>query len=73
MCPLDRASKVANHYNTLCKFKSHRINLWLAAEVWVENREILSMNHLGEGLPLNNSEWPTSIEASIEALTDKVG
>jgi hypothetical protein len=31
---------------------------WLVAEVWVEKGAILGINDLGEGLPLDNAEWP---------------
>jgi hypothetical protein len=31
---------------------------WLVAEVWVEGGNILGINDVGEGLPLDNSEWP---------------
>jgi len=31
---------------------------WLVAEVWVEDGIILGINDVGEGLPLDNSEWP---------------
>jgi hypothetical protein len=35
---------------------------WLVVEVWVAEDEILSINELGEGLPLDGSEWPWSAE-----------
>ncbi len=31
---------------------------WLVAEVWVQDAAIVSINDLGEGLPLDNAEWP---------------
>jgi hypothetical protein len=31
---------------------------WLVAEVWVQDDLIVSINDLGEGLPLDDSEWP---------------
>lgn len=31
---------------------------WMVAEVWVENGAILDINDLGEGLPLDDAEWP---------------
>jgi hypothetical protein len=31
---------------------------WLVAEVWVQNGVIVGINDLGEGLPLDDSEWP---------------
>ena len=35
---------------------------WLVVEVWVGDGEILSINELGEGLPLDGSGWPWSAE-----------
>ncbi len=37
---------------------------WLVAEVWVDNGAILNINDLGEGLPLDNSEWPWPVAKS---------
>lgn len=31
---------------------------WSIAEVWVNNGQILSVNDLGEGLPLEDATWP---------------
>ena len=31
---------------------------WLIAEIWVREGKILNINDLGEGLPLDNAEWP---------------
>lgn len=31
---------------------------WLVAEVWVQDGDIVDINDLGEGLPLDNAEWP---------------
>jgi hypothetical protein len=31
---------------------------WLVAEVWVQDGDIVGINDLGEGLPLDNAEWP---------------
>jgi hypothetical protein len=31
---------------------------WLVAEVWVLGDSIVGINDLGEGLPLDDAEWP---------------
>lgn len=31
---------------------------WLVAEVWVQDGAIVGINDLGEGLPLDDYEWP---------------
>lgn len=42
----------------LVDYAVRREGQWLVAEVWVENNTILTINDLGEGLPLDNSDWP---------------
>jgi hypothetical protein len=34
------------------------IGYWLVVEAWVQSEEVLSISNLGEGLPLNDLEWP---------------
>jgi hypothetical protein len=34
------------------------VGYWLVAEVWIADGEILSINDLGEGLPLGDARWP---------------
>jgi hypothetical protein len=34
------------------------VGRWLVAEVWVRDQQILGLNDLGEGLPLENDAWP---------------
>jgi hypothetical protein len=31
---------------------------WRAAEVWVENETVVSINDLGEGVPPDGAPWP---------------
>jgi len=31
---------------------------WLVAEVWVLDGKIVGINDVGEGLPLDDSDWP---------------
>ncbi|MGD2078677.1 MAG: hypothetical protein PVH18_09860 [Chloroflexota bacterium] len=42
----------------LVDFAVRQEGQWLVAEVWVAEGKILDINDLGEGLPLDNSEWP---------------
>lgn len=42
----------------LVDFAVRQEGRWLVAEVWVDDGVILSINDLGEGLPLDGSEWP---------------
>jgi hypothetical protein len=42
----------------LVDFAVRQEGQWLVAEVWVEDGTILEINDVGEGLPLENSEWP---------------
>ena len=42
----------------LVDFAVRPVGLWLVAEVWVSDGRILAINDIGEGLPLNNAEWP---------------
>ena len=42
----------------LVDFAVRQEGRWLVAEVWVDDGVILSINDLGEGLPLDDSEWP---------------
>jgi hypothetical protein len=34
------------------------IGFWQVAEVWVAGGRVLSVNDLGEGIPLDNARWP---------------
>ena len=34
------------------------LDVWQAAEAWEEGGEIVSINHLGEGAPLDDVVWP---------------
>ena len=36
----------------------HGLDTWQAAEVWEEEGEIVSINHLGEGVPPEDAVWP---------------
>jgi hypothetical protein len=31
---------------------------WMVAEVWVQDGAIVGINDLGEGLPLDDADWP---------------
>lgn len=31
---------------------------WMVAEVWVQDGDIVNINDLGEGLPLDDADWP---------------
>lgn len=42
----------------LVDFAVRSVGHWLIAEVWVEDGHILSVNDIGEGLPLDDAEWP---------------
>lgn len=42
----------------LVAFAVRSVGYWLVAEVWVNHQQILSINDLGEGLPLDESSWP---------------
>jgi hypothetical protein len=42
----------------LVDFAVRRIGFWSVAEVWVADGHVLSINDLGEGLPLDGTEWP---------------
>ncbi len=42
----------------LVAFAVHSVGYWLVAEVWVNHRQILSINDIGEGLPLDDASWP---------------
>lgn len=46
----------ANRY--LVDFAVRSVGHWSVAEVWVADGRILSVNDLGEGLPLDNAQWP---------------
>lgn len=49
----------------LVDFAVRQEGQWLVAEVWVDDGTILSINDLGEGLPLDNTEWPwPAVESS---------
>jgi hypothetical protein len=34
------------------------LDYWLVVEVWLNNGEVEAVNALGEGLPLEDMEWP---------------
>ena len=42
----------------LVDFAVRSVGRWLVAEVWVSDGTILSINDLGEGLPLDGDSWP---------------
>lgn len=42
----------------LVDFAVRSVGYWLVAEVWVKGGRILSVNDLGEGLPLEDAGWP---------------
>jgi hypothetical protein len=42
----------------LADYAVRREDQWQVAEVWVKDGEILNINDLGEGLPLDDAEWP---------------
>jgi hypothetical protein len=42
----------------LVDFAVRPVGRWSVAEVWVSDGRILAINDIGEGLPLNNAEWP---------------
>lgn len=42
----------------LVDYAARQEGQWMVAEVWVQDDAILGINDLGEGLPLENSEWP---------------
>lgn len=43
----------------LVDFAVRKIGFWSVAEVWVASSgQILSVNDLGEGLPLDGADWP---------------
>jgi hypothetical protein len=46
----------------LVDFAVRHVGYWLVAEVWISDGQILSINDLGEGLPLDDAEWPWPAE-----------
>jgi hypothetical protein len=34
------------------------LDYWLVIEVWLDGGEVEAVNALGEGLPLEDTEWP---------------
>lgn len=42
----------------LVDFAVRPVDHWSVAEVWVSDGRILAINDIGEGLPLDNAEWP---------------
>ena len=46
----------------LVDFAVRSVGYWLVAEVWVSEGEILGVNDLGEGLPIDGAEWPWPVE-----------
>jgi len=49
----------------LVEFAVRSIGYWLIAEVWVASYEILNINDLGEGLPLEDVTWPWPYDQSV--------
>lgn len=50
----------ANRY--LVDYAVRVLGHWSVAEVWVDDGVIVNVNDLGDGLPLENDEWPWSSE-----------
>lgn len=46
----------------LVDFAVRSVGYWLVAEVWVSEGMILSINDLGEGMPIDGAEWPWPVE-----------
>jgi hypothetical protein len=46
----------------LVDFAVRSVGHWSIAEVWVFDGKILSVNDLGEGLPLEDAGWPWTAE-----------
>lgn len=42
----------------LVDFAVRSVGHWHVAEVWVADGQILDVNDIGEGLPLDDAEWP---------------
>jgi hypothetical protein len=43
----------------LVDIAARQVGRWLVAEVWLDERgRVETINNLGEGLPLENPEWP---------------
>jgi hypothetical protein len=49
----------------LVEFAVRSIGYWLIAEVWVVGYEVLNINDLGEGLPLEDVTWPWPYDQSV--------
>ncbi len=54
--PNESEEEDADRY--LVAFAVRSVGDWLVAEVWVNHRQILGINDLGEGLPLEDASWP---------------
>ena len=50
----------AKRYLVDCAIRE--VGHWLLLEVWVLDNQVVSINDLGEGLPLDNIEWPWPAE-----------
>lgn len=50
----------------LVDFAVRSVGCWLVAEVWLDEGRILSVNDVGEGLPLEDPEWPWAQEPRVE-------
>lgn len=42
----------------LVDYAIRQVGYWLVAEVWVADGQIVVINDMGEGLPLENVDWP---------------
>jgi hypothetical protein len=49
----------------LVEFAVRSIGYWLIAEVWVAGYEVLNINDVGEGLPLEDVTWPWPYDQTI--------
>ena len=54
----DDAKDDEDGMRVLVDFAVRQEGRWMIAEVWMDDGVILSINDLGEGLPLDDSEWP---------------
>jgi hypothetical protein len=46
----------------LIDFAVRKVGHWSVAEAWIAGDKILSVNDLGEGLPLDEATWPWAAE-----------
>ncbi len=49
----------------LVEFAVRSIGYWLIAEVWVAGYEVVSINDIGEGLPLEDVTWPWPYDQTV--------